>query len=207
MRLMRAAVKGLLRPSPALGDGVGRRCIGDVCLFGAIDAREPASAPTARRDELPCKGIVATGIENHDLYALRLANCVQNVVLAYCPVVEVELVLNFDVDRKKIVLSIMLETVTGVVKERGVGILCSSREFDKRLVELAFSNIGAEYDVKPHARQRLGQIMCIISGIDELRRDACILAIPDDESDALIRQRGPDPKGQYQRAQKPHRNG
>jgi hypothetical protein len=74
----------------------------------------------------------------------------------------------------------MLETVTGVVKERGVCILCFSREFDKRLVERAFSNIGAEYNVKPDARQRLGQIMCIISGIDELGRDACILAIPDD---------------------------
>jgi hypothetical protein len=113
-------------------------------------------------------------------------------------------ILNLNIDWQKKVLPLILETMTGIIKKCGVGAGSLARELRKGAIEIAFPNIGPENDFEPDALQGLGDIVRIVGRIGELGRDARILAIADDESDTLIRQRGPDPKGQYQDAQKPH---
>jgi hypothetical protein len=83
--------------------------------------------------------MVAAGIENDNLHPSRAIDRPLDAVNADGLEFEVGNVLNLNVDGQKEVLAVMLETVTGVVKERGICIPCFSREFDKRLAELAFS--------------------------------------------------------------------
>ena len=207
-RLLDAVEEGCReRAVPAVSvirDMVWRCCIGDDRILRVIDARQPVrfatSAPTAGRDELPCERIVTAGIENDDFYAFRALNRAQYVALIYGPVFDIDCVLDLDVRRKKVVPSFVLETMARIKKEGRVRVCRFACEFGKRVLKFALTKIGPKNDVEPNASQSLSNIISIIGRINELGRKMRVLAIAYNESDALIRQRGSDPKGQYQHA-------
>ena len=186
------------------GDFIRRGGIGHHHALGLVDLGEPAAhgidgaavagllLAAKRVDDR----IVAARIEDHDLDAVAAVERGAHVVERRHLVTEADLVLDFGVGRHQVVAALILDGMTGVIEQRGVGVDRQPSELGHVQIEIALVGVDRLQHLETDAAERRGNVGGVVLRIGQEQARIAVVRVADNQRNAPVSLRNADRTGQ-----------
>ena len=164
--------------APVGGDRAGRGGEGDDRARGRVHLGEALGVGT----ETAREGVVAASVEHHDIHpVLGRVHFLQHEIGAHRLILDLVLAFNIAPDRNKIIATLHLHAVAGVVEQSDAAPFEFVAEDADGLAHGGLGEVVALGDLEARLTQRAGDGARVVAGIFEWRD--FVVAVTDDERD------------------------